>query len=178
MLKKLLILVLLLLSSPFIAALFIEEDYRVDTQIVIDRPADQVFDFLRKLKNQDQFSVWAKMDAAMEKSYRGEDGTVGFVSSWRSDNPDVGAGEQEIMAIFPGKRIEYELRFKTPFEAVSPAYITTDSLGPNRTEVHWGFSGHMAYPMNILLPLMQVDAMVERDLSQGLSNLKTLLESN
>lgn len=121
MLKKLLILVLLLLSSPFIAALFIEEDYRVDTQIVIDRPADQVFDFLRKLKNQDEFSVWAKMDTAMEKSYRGEDGAVGFVSSWRSDNPDVGAGEQEIMAIFPGKRIEYELRFKTPFEAVSPA---------------------------------------------------------
>ncbi|MCG9745344.1 SRPBCC family protein [Shewanella sp. Isolate8] len=177
MLKKLLILVLLLASSPFIAALFIEEDYRVDTQVVIDIPNEQVFDFLRRLKNQDQFSVWAKMDPAMEQYYRGEDGTVGFVSGWRSDNPDVGSGEQEIMAIFPGKRIEYELRFKTPFEAVSPAYITTDALGPNQTEVHWGFSGHMAYPMNILLPLMQVDAMVERDLSQGLSNLKTLLES-
>ncbi|MCL1040329.1 MULTISPECIES: SRPBCC family protein [Shewanella] len=178
MLKKLLILVLLLLSSPFIAALFIEEDYHVNTHIVIDKPKDQVFNFLRMLKNQDQFSVWAKMDSAMEQYYRGEDGTVGFVSGWRSDNPDVGSGEQEIKAIFPGKRIEYELRFKTPFEAVSPAYITTEALGPNQTEVHWGFSGHMAYPMNILLPLMQVDAMVERDLSQGLDNLKTLLEAN
>ncbi|MCE9677812.1 SRPBCC family protein [Shewanella sp. AS1] len=177
MLKKLLILVLFLVSTPFIAALFIEQDYAVDTQITIDKPVSEVFDYVRLLKNQDNFSIWAGMDPLMRKSYRGEDGTVGFVSAWQSENPDVGQGEQEIMAIIPGERIDYELRFLSPFEAVSPAYMTTTSVSDGQTQVHWGFTGHMDYPMNILLPLMQMDKMIEKDLQQGLNNLKRLLES-
>ncbi|GIU45611.1 SRPBCC family protein [Shewanella colwelliana] len=176
MLKKILFIALLLLATPFIAALFIKQDYVVDAQITIERPVDEVFAYLRLLKHQDDFSVWAQMDPTMSKQYKGEDGTVGFVSSWQSANPDVGAGEQEILAIYPQKRIEYELRFLTPFEAVSPAYMTTSAVSESATQVNWGFSGHMDYPMNFLLPIMDIEGMVTRDLNQGLQNLKVLLE--
>ncbi|MCG9695770.1 SRPBCC family protein [Shewanella sp. Isolate11] len=177
MLKKILIVLLVLIASPFIAALFIEQDYAVDTQVTINKPVEQVFDYVRLLKNQDNFSVWSSMDTAMVKTYKGVDGSVGFVSAWKSDNPDVGQGEQEIMAIVPGKRIDYDLRFISPFEAVSPAYLTTSAISEGQTEVHWGFSGHMDYPMNILLPLMKVDQVIAQDLQQGLENLKQILES-
>jgi hypothetical protein len=62
----------------------------------INKPKQEVFNYLRLLKNQDNFSHWASMDPAMQKNWRGVDGTVGFVSSWKSDKKEVGSGEQEI----------------------------------------------------------------------------------
>ena len=52
------------------------------------------------------------MDPDMKKTYRGTDGTVGFVSAWDSEKDDVGKGEQEIIKITDGERIDYELRFQ------------------------------------------------------------------
>ncbi|MBB1268218.1 hypothetical protein [Shewanella sp. SR44-3] len=66
----------------------------------------------------------------MNKTYRGVDGEVGFVSAWASENPDVGVGEQEIIKITPNERVDFELRFLSPFEAVEPAYMTTKPLCP------------------------------------------------
>ncbi|WP_445946542.1 SRPBCC family protein [Shewanella sp.] len=86
----------------------------------------------------------------MNKTYRGVDGEVGFVSAWASENPDVGVGEQEIIKITPNERVDFELRFLSPFEAVEPAYMTTKPLSDTSTQAEWGFSGHMDYPMNLI----------------------------
>lgn len=51
----------------------------------------------------------------MEHYFDGEDGTVGFVSGWKSNSSDVGSGEQEITGTTEGERIDYELRFIEPF---------------------------------------------------------------
>jgi hypothetical protein len=93
----------------------------------------EVFDYVRLLNNQDNFSKWATMDPAMKKSFSGTDGTVGFVSAWESKKKDVGKGEQEIIKITEGQRIDYELRFKEPFEATDLAYITTEPISENQT---------------------------------------------
>ncbi|MDX1392049.1 MAG: SRPBCC family protein [Rheinheimera sp.] len=177
MLKKILLAVGLLLALPLVAALFVKQDYRVETQVVIDQPKSVVFDYIRFLSNQDNFSVWAAMDPNMQKSYRGVDGTVGFVSGWHSENPDVGTGEQEIKAIDEGQRIDYELRFYQPYAAVSPAYMQTEALSDNQTRVSWGFAGHMPYPMNLMLLFVDVEGMIAADLQQGLDNLKLILEA-
>ena len=36
------------------------------------------------------------MDRNVKKSFKGTDGTVGFVAAWDSDNKKVGKGEQEV----------------------------------------------------------------------------------
>ena len=177
MIKKILLVLGILLAIPLVTALFVKQDYEVETQVVIQQPAQVVFDYIRFLGNQDNFSVWAAMDPNMQKSYRGVDGTVGFVSAWQSDNPDVGSGEQEIKAIQEGQRIDFELRFYQPFEAVSPAYMTTEAIAPDQTRVSWGFAGHMPYPMNLMLLVMDVEAIIAADLQQGLDNLKLILEA-
>ena len=177
MMKKILLVVFLLLAIPLVTALFVKQDYQVETQVVIQQPTQLVFDYIRFLGNQDNFSVWAAMDPNMQKSSRGVDGTVGFVSGWRSDNPDVGAGEQEIKAIVDGERIDFELRFAEPFSAVSPAYMTTQAISPTQTKVSWGFAGHMPYPMNLMLLVMDVEGIIAADLQQGLDNLKLILET-
>jgi len=94
-----------LMVALAVIGLFTPGEYEVVRQTVIQAPRDTVFAFLRMLKNQERFSVWADMDPAMERDYRGTDGTVGFVMAWRSQNEDIGSGEQEIIHIAEGERI-------------------------------------------------------------------------
>lgn len=175
-LKKILLVLVIILAIPFITALFIEKDYAVEREIVIDQPKEVVFNYVKYLKNQDYYSKWATMDPNMKKTYRGTDGQVGFVSAWESENPDVGKGEQEIVNIKEGERIDFELRFFEPFESTEPAYMTTQSLGDQKTKVTWGFNGHMDYPMNLMLAFMDFEEMIGNDLETGLQNLKKVLE--
>lgn len=176
MLKKILLGVAVLIAIPFIVALFIKTDYSVTRTVTIDKPITEVFDYVKHLKNQDNFSKWAQMDPEMVKTYRGTDATVGFVSAWASENKDVGVGEQEIIAIDEGKRIDFELRFLSPFEATEPAYMTTKEVSTNQTKVEWGFSGHMNYPMNLMFLFVDFETMIGADLQQGLDSLKVILE--
>ena len=175
-LKRILIVLAIIIAIPLVVALFVKKQYAVEREIEINKPVQQVFDYVKYLKNQDNYSVWASMDPNMEKSYQGTDGTVGFVSAWVSKEKNVGAGEQEIKNIVPGERIDYELRFKEPFESTENAYMSTESVSDSVTKVVWGFDGKMAYPMNLMLLFQSMDEMVGNDFATGLSNLKGILE--
>tara|TARA_R100000935_G_C2797148_1_gene148707 strand:- start:315 stop:848 length:534 start_codon:yes stop_codon:yes gene_type:complete len=177
MFKKILIILLVLIAIPLVVALFLPKDYSVEREIIINKPKQEVFEYVKYLKNQDNYSKWASMDPNMKKTYKGTDGTVGFVSAWESENDDVGSGEQEILKIEEGERIDFELRFIEPFESTSPAFMTTESVAENQTKVTWGFSGHMNYPMNLMMLFMDFEKMIGDDLESGLSNLKSELEN-
>lgn len=160
-----------------IIGLFVKKDYSVGKEIVVNKSKTAVFDFLKFLKNQNKFSVWALMDPNMKTVFKGTDGTVGFVSAWESDNnKNVGKGEQEILKIIDGERIDYEIRFLKPFKSTSWAYLTTVAVNDNQTRVHWGFTGKMKYPTNLTMLFMHMEKMVGGDLEKGLQNLKVLME--
>jgi Polyketide cyclase / dehydrase and lipid transport len=155
---------------------FTKKNYSVEKSVAIAKSRGEVFAYLKLLKNQDNFSVWAKMDPDMKKTYRGADGNVGFVSAWESKKDDVGTGEQEIKKIDEGNRIDYELRFIKPFEATSPAYLAFADAADGKTKVSWGMSGRMGYPMNLMLLFMNMEEMIGKDFDTGLANLKNILE--
>ena len=168
--------VLVLLIVPLIVAIFVKKEYLVERGIMISKPKQEVYDYVKWLKNQDNFSVWAKIDPGMKKEYKGVDATVGFVSSWDSQVKEAGKGEQEIKKITEGERIDYEIRFMKPMKATNDAFIGFKSNNDNTTNITWGISGKMSYPMNILLLFINMDTMLGKDLDGGLRNLKTLLE--
>lgn len=174
--KKILIGLAIIIAIPFIIAIFVAKEYAVEREISISKPKTEVFNYIKYLKNQDEYSKWNNMDPNMKKEHRGTDGEVGFVAAWDSDNEDVGKGEQEIIKITEGERIDFELRFLKPFEATEPAYMVTESISENETKVKWGFSGKMPYPMNIMLLFMNMEEMIGADLEEGLINLKVILE--
>ena len=159
-----------------ILAVFLKKEYTVVREISISKPKLIVFDYLKQLKNQNNFSKWAMMDPNMKKEYKGTDGTVGFVSSWESEQKNVGKGEQEIKKIIEGERIDFEIRFIKPFAGVAKAYMTTQTFTEKETEVNWGFDSKLNYPMNLMLLFMNMEKMIGNDLDTGLSNLKKLLE--
>ncbi len=174
--KKILVVLVVLIALVFITALFIKDEFAVKREITINRGNDEVFEYIKRLKNQNNFSVWAQKDPEMKKTFKGTDGTIGFISRWESNNDEVGQGEQEITKIVEGKRLEFDLRFKKPMEANNQAYMNTIPLAKNKTKVEWGFSGKMNYPMNFMLLFMDMDKLVGKDFQEGLSNLKVILE--
>lgn len=176
-LKRILIVLAIIVALPFIVALFVNGNYAVERQVVINKPKSEVFSYIKYLKNQNEYSVWAKIDPNMKPTFKGVDGTVGFISAWESDNKNVGKGEQEIVSIKEGEKVETVIRFKVPFESEDRGYMTTVAIDSTQTKVIWGFNGKMKYPMNLFLLLTDVNGSIGADLSKGLNNLKAILES-
>jgi hypothetical protein len=175
-LKRIPLFIAAVIVIALIAALFIKQEMNAEREIVINKPKQDVFNYIKLLKNQNGYSKWSGMDANMKKEFRGTDGTMGFVSAWDSKNSDVGKGEQEIKKITEGERIDYELRFIKPMESTSTAYMSTTSINDSTTKVKWGFAGKMNYPFNIFKLFMDVEKSLGDDFSAGLGNLKGILE--
>jgi uncharacterized protein YndB with AHSA1/START domain len=141
--------------------------------ITINKPVQQVFDYLKLTKNQDNYSVWNMRDPEMKREFTGTDGEVGFIYKWDSDK-GAGAGEQETMKIELNKRIDHELRFLRPMKTVSAATFLLFPEGDNKTRVEWSFSGPMKFPMSLLKFLFK--KMLGKDMDKSLANLKSILE--
>lgn len=159
-----------------ILSMIAPKDYAVERSIVIDKPVSVVFEYLKYLKNQDEWSPWAAKDPNMKKEFVGTDGMPGFVSKWEG-NKDVGSGEQEVTHIIDNKRIDSQLRFLKPFKSTSDAYMAVEPAGDDQTKVDWGFTGHNKFPVSIMMLFMNMDKMVGPDFEMGLDRLKRKLES-
>lgn len=164
-----------LVALILIVALFTRKNYSIQRSIVIQKPRQEVFQYIRHLKNQDYYSKWVMADPAVKKSYRGTDGEVGFVYAW-DGNQKAGKGEQEIRNIVEGERMDLEIRFERPFAGVASTPFITESTNSRETKVTWGMSSAMNYPMNIMLLFLNMDNLLGKDLEESLSNLKAQLE--
>lgn len=172
--KRILIGLAILIAIPLILAIFTKKDYAVEREIIINKPKQQVFDYVKYLKNQDNYSVWAKMDPGMKKDFKGTDGTVGFVYAW--DGEKAGAGEQTIARITEGESVDFSLHFIKPMDGLADARMTTSAISPEQTKVTWGFKSSMKYPMNAVLLFMDMDKELGQHLEAGLKDLKGVLE--
>ena len=159
-----------------ILALIAPKSYEVSRSITINKPLPEVFNYLKLLKNQDNWSPWAEKDPNMKKTYTGTDGEVGFISAWESDHKHVGSGEQEITSIADNNEIAAQLRFLKPFKSTSDAY-TRVTKADGGTNVIWGFSGKNKFPMSIMMLFMNMEKAVGGDFEQGLAKLKSILEN-
>ena len=175
-LKKLFYWLLFIIALVLIISLFLPTQFQVERSAMISQPKTRVFEYLKLLKNQEIYSVWWKADPGMKKSYTGTDGQPGFISSWNSKNKDVGSGQQKIIAIQDGQRIDTELKFFEPFEATNQAFLSTAEVDQNNTRVSWGISGNMPYPTNFMSIFINMEETLGNDLEKGLKNLKRILE--
>ena len=159
----------------FILAMIAPKSYEVSRNIKVRQSVPVVFEYLKYLKNQDNWSPWGKRDPNMKKEFVGSDGEVGATSKWEG-NKEVGSGEQEIKRIVENEVIESELRFLKPFKSQSDAYLKVKEMGADETEVTWGFSGKNKFPVSIMMLFMNMDKTVGKDFEEGLLSLKDILE--
>src|SRR5882757_7997257 len=143
-----------IIALLLIIALFMKKEHYVKREIIINAPPQKVFDYVKLLKNQDEFNTGAMEDADRKKEFKGTDGTVGYIYSW-SGNKNAGEGEKEIKNIIEGKRIETEIRFVKPMRISASVIMETESISENQTKVYFTNAGILKYPLNIMIPMAE-----------------------
>lgn len=168
--KKILLALFAFVILILVVALFLPKEMNAESEITINKPKQEVFDYIKYVKNQDNFGKWQLSEPDLKKSYEGTDGTVGFKYSW--DGKKLGKGSQQITHIVDGERVDSEMRFS--FGDPAQAYFITEDLGNRQTKVKWGIKGKSMYPFN----LMNLFYDMNQDFEEGLTNLKAVLEKN
>ena len=146
--------------------------FAYEVEIIVNKPKTQVFDYLKYLKNQNDWSVWILNSTDMKQEYFGTDGTAGFISAW--EGKKAGKGAQELIKVTEGERVDTELRFEKPFKTTNKGYFITTAVDVNKTKIVWGMAGESPRPFNVISALMKGTLM--KDFNQGLSNVKKNLE--
>ena len=172
-LKWLLGIVVALAVIVIVGGFLLPREVVVSRSVDINAPAEAVFPHVNSLKATEAWSPWLARDPATELTYEGPDAGAGSKLTWRSDNPQVGAGTQEIVASSENRQVDTALDFGDMGTAT--ARFLLEEAG-DVTTVTWDLSTDMgAGPVGRWMGLM-MDRWVGADYEQGLENLKTLVE--
>lgn len=172
--KGILLVIAGLIVLALVAALFISKEYSIKKEVTINRSSQEVYDYVKLVRNQEHYSKWVMMDPGMQKETKGTDGTIGFVYAWDSQMKEVGKGEEEIVELDNGRKVRLEIRFIKPFESTAFTEMTTEAMSANQTKVTWEMSGVSKYPMNLMNLFMS--GILGGDLEKSLQTLKGVLE--
>src|SRR5690554_6150042 len=80
--KKIIIVVGIIVVIPLIIAFLVPKSFKSERSIQIDQPRQQVFEYVRFVRNQDHFGVWQLSDPNLSYTEEGVDGTVGYTYTW------------------------------------------------------------------------------------------------
>jgi hypothetical protein len=150
-------------------------EFTIEKSLIINRPAYVVFSSVKNLKTHAEWNPWAKKDPNIKYEYVGTDGSIGSIVRWKG-NDEVGEGEEQITSLVEGKRIDTELRFKEPMEAIHHSYIITKEMYDDQSEVTWGMKGKLSFPQNIFFHIRNVTTKLGYDFDEGLRILKAIQE--
>lgn len=168
------IVVLVLIAIPLIVALFVPKKYTVEVTETINAPRQEVYDFIRTLRNQQQYSVWVMADPHLDPEIIGVDGQVGAIQRWNSTIKDVGEGEMEITALNTN-RMDVDLRFMRPYKNEAKASYVFNEISPAQTELIAIFYSDSKYPMNLPAYFFG-KKYIEDAQKENLKNVKNILE--
>ncbi len=156
-----------------VLACFMKKEHYVKCEIIINAPLQKVFDYIKLLKNQDEFNTHAMVSPDRNREFKGIDGTIGYVYSWSGDK-HAGIGEKEIIDLVDGVRMQAEIRFTKPMVVKATIIMETERLSENQTKLSWSNAGILKYPLNVMIPIMENS--VAKGMRISLNNLKNILE--
>lgn len=156
-----------------VASLFLPREVLIERSVRIAAPAEKIFPYVNSLQKTEEWSPWLALDPNVTLTYSGPDSGVGNTLEWLSDNPQVGAGRQEITLSNPYDRVETALDFGS--RGTAKAYFALLGEG-DATDVTWGLISDAGFnPIARWMGLI-LDGLVGPDYEKGLANLKALLE--
>lgn len=151
---------------------FLPAAFLVQRSIVINAPADRLYDYIVEPKEWTRWSVWTRRDPKMDITYSGPPFGQGARWSWKSATE--GSGSMEFTRVEPNRRVEYSLVF-ADFGMRSTGELRIEP-GPAGTRVTWTNAGDVGTnPLKHYLAAA-MDHLVGPDFQAGLQNLKALAE--
>jgi len=160
-------LLFIIIALFFTTALLISKSYSAEGSTIINRPKNDVYEYVKYLRNQENYSTWFNIEKDIHKNYKGVDGTVGSTLEWRGH--ELGKGKLTVTKMTKNS-IEYDLIVND--KTSSKVYILFKEIKANQTSVTWKIDGNIPYPMNAFSKFLNLD----QDFQQGVDNLKIVLE--
>jgi uncharacterized protein YndB with AHSA1/START domain len=128
MFTKILLILVVIVALLLVVAYLTPRDFRLSKSVTINAPREKVYEYIRFLKSQENYSVWVMADPNIKMQYTGTDGTIGSTSAWTSDMKNVGVGAQTITALVPNEKTTVEIRFEKPMKATNYADTTLETV--------------------------------------------------
>lgn len=153
-----------------------KKEFDISRTVVINRPKDEVYNFVRQLKKEHLWMTWFKNNFEGILKYKGDDGKMEALLYWRGHRR-FHEGTQKIVKLNQGKIIETRFLLVKPFRMVLLEYKGLKEIDENKTKMVWGVRGGLKFPFSVMALLHPVDKAYGADLEDGLKNLKALLEA-
>ncbi len=168
------IVLLLVIAAALIVLMFKEpQDVTVVRTTLIKAPKEAVFDQIVHFTTWPVWDPWSKLDSGkMKRTLYGTDGMPGSGYTWVGDK--TGEGEMRDSAV-SGTQMLYKLTMFNP-QGGGWGYMKADDTA-GMTKVTWTCTMHFGRPLNAMLVFMNMDKMLGPNFEDGISSLKTLLES-
>jgi hypothetical protein len=158
-----------------IIGLFLPYNKHIERQITINAPASRVFPYANNFRKFNEWSPWTELDGHARYTYSGPERGVGAKMQWAGDYEYVGKGVQEILESEADKFVKTRVEFAF-MEPASTSFRLSENDG--KTTVTWSFDIYMDNTIFRFSGLIFDSwAWVGDTYEQGLSNLKTLVES-
>lgn len=154
-------------------AYLLPSEARVERSIEIAAPPEKVFAIAGDLRRVPEWSPWPDIDPKTTFAFEGpEQGGVGQVMRWASNNPLVGTGAQKVTALEPNARLETETDYGEFGTSTSVLSLAPSGSG---TSVTWTFSSPLPGVIDRWAGLL-IDSSVGAEYEKGLAKLKALAE--
>lgn len=134
-----------------------------------------VFKVVNDFRRWDEWSPWSRLDPAMKKTLSGPPEGVGAKYHW-SGNNEVGEGTTTLVASQPGEKVAMKLEFVRPFAGEADVLLTFAPEGAG-TKVTWSMRSKKPFIGKVMGLFMNCEKMCGDQFSEGLANLKRIVET-
>jgi len=171
------IVVVAIVALVAIVGAFMSPKSHMEWSIVVNAQPSAVFQQINSFKNHGKWSPWMEQDPNTKTTFEGPDSGVGSKMSWTSEK--LGNGSQWIIESDENKHLKTGMSFEMEGAYTSDIYLEPTDGG---TKVTWTYDGDVSgagMATSIMGKVMGkfMDGMLGPDYEKGLSNLKTLAES-
>ena len=150
-----------------------KKEMLIQSEVVIDKPKDAVWNYVKLLRNQEDYNSWILSDPNIKMEYWGTDGTPGFIAAWQSKTR-MGDGEQEILSVSEGECYEAELRFAN-HDNTTLVKTVLEPIEDNKTRLSTTMRTTPSFPMSVMAPMMK--KMLKKNMDENSAKLKAILEA-
>lgn len=150
-------------------------EYHIERSLSMAAAPDVVYAQVNDLGKFSEWSPWQKLDPAMKSDISNPSTGVGASYHW-TGNDQVGEGKMSITDSVANDKVVMDLAFLKPME--SQAMVTV-SMVPDAdgSKVTWAMDGKNDFMGKAFALFADMDAMLGKDFSEGLANLKTVTEA-
>ncbi|GAB3413255.1 SRPBCC family protein [Niabella aquatica] len=173
--KKTGFILLMIVITLLVAALFVKGTITVEQSVEIHAPVSKVWDYTSTIRNMNIWSPWFTKDEDMQTKINGIDGKPGARFCWESRVTAINKGCLSIAGIRPQQQVYINLSLYIPYQTAAKGYIKLESKD-SLTRVTLKFYGKRPYPLRIMKIFGVVEKTVSSNFTESLRNLKMLCE--